>query len=108
MLKDYIRALQTSFTTVTGLRDVLIKIFGKVDDEIAAKEDKIKSATFTGTTNTGGNIKFVDGVTHIVSITANGYIGVPLISSNNTYGHFMLSDGTTASSKDISGTYYYF
>ena len=32
MLKDYIRALQTSFSTVSGLRDVLIKIFNKLDE----------------------------------------------------------------------------
>ena len=52
MLKDYIRALQTSFTTVTGLRDVLIKIFGKVDEDITRNNIQIENAT----TITGYNI----------------------------------------------------
>lgn len=75
MLKDYIRALQTSFTTVTGLRDVLVKVFKGVDEAlegaITVKDYELSVLTGTADTSRENSCKVINGVCYI-QINATG------------------------------------
>ena len=76
MLKDYIRALQTSFTTVTGLRDVLIKIFNKIDSDMNTVTSADITTTHTvSTTYLNGlriNGKVVECDLNVTGVTGSG------------------------------------
>lgn len=76
MLKDYIRALQTSFTTVTGLRDALIKIFGKIDEDFTSLTDKVTPTNdmlASGTINTSyTNVLYRVGDLCYLTLRING------------------------------------
>ena len=111
MLKDYIRALQTSFTTVTGLRDVLIKIFKGLDKGLEDNyQPKFKSIDFSGTTTAGGNLLISDKKLNIIYVTGIEASCVQwVIGSGGTTLH-VTDYGASYSVRanaTISGTAYY-
>lgn len=111
MLKDYIRALQTSFTTVTGLRDVLVKIFKGLDKDLEDNyQTKFKSIDFSGTTSAGGNLLISDQKLNILYVSGiEGSCVQWVVGSGGTTLH-ITDYGTSYSVRanaSISGTAYY-
>lgn len=112
MLTKFIRDISTSNSTVVGLRDAIIRAFKGVDVALDSKQDVIKSASFTGTTSAGGNIKVLDGKHVIIGFTVSDYDYVVLNAYNdgtNMYAHCTKTGASyeVLASNPLSGTVYY-
>ena len=79
--------------------------------QINPERARIKSASFSDTTNVQGNIEMLAGSLLIIIVKINEpqYICFPFIYSNgNTYIRVLdVTTGDIAASVSVSGTYYY-
>lgn len=111
MLKDYIRALQTSFTTVTGLRDALIRAFKGVDEALEGKQDVLKSVSIDATSSGIGNIATnIDGVFVAFDCTTSNVKIDPWYTSEHKIVLHCTDPGSTYQAlinKAVKGTMYY-
>ena len=111
-MNKYISGIIHCLDTVPSLKKALVKAFGGVDTALQGKQDVIKSASFSGTTSAGGNIKVLNGKHIIVGFTISDYDYVVLNAYNdgtNMYAHCTKTGASyeVLASNPLSGTVYY-
>ena len=111
MLTKFIRDIETSYSTVVGLRDAIVRAFKGLDKSLEDNyQPKFKSIDFSGTTSAGGNLVISDQKLNILYVTGiEGSCVQWVVGSGGTTLH-ITDYGATYSVRanaSISGTAYY-
>lgn len=93
--------------------DALSAVFGAIKSAINDKQDLIKSATFSGTTDTNGNVQLYNGKHVVLAVVIDGdnnYCGTVYNYGSSSTGLHVTTGASTygvVANTAITGTYYY-